>query len=141
MCVVSRLCCRNLVLLVLFLAPFIATKSKSRRETIVKSRSILSMLPTMPKEKNTEEHQEIKPTSPIMKLEEKANDKTFARKHDIASFIDEACSLNKSEKFKHIENVWKPHKDFEFPTSEFINQEVVTKSYCCKWIWLKIELG
>ena len=45
------------------------------------------------------------------------------------------------KKFKHIENVWKPHKDFEFPTSEFINQEVVTKSYCCKWIWLKIELG
>ena len=116
MCVVSRHCCRNLVLLVLFLAPFIATKSKSRRKTIVKSRSILSMLPTMPKEKNTEEHQEIKPTSPIMKLEEKANDKTFARKYNIGSLFDEACSLNKSEKFKHIEKVRKPHKDFECPS-------------------------
>ena len=77
----------------------------------------------MPKKNNTEEHQEIKPTSPIMKPE---------RKYDIGNFINEACSLNKSGKFKLIENVWKPHEEFKFPMSEFTNQEGVTKSYYCK---------
>ena len=72
-----------------------------------------------------------------MKLENKANEKAVVRKYDIGRFINEACSLNKSEKFKLIENVWKSHEDFKFPTSEFTNQEGVTKSYCCKWIWLK----
>ena len=134
-CVASRLYCGNLASLVLFLAPFIATKSKARRKPIVKSRSILSMLPTMPKKKNTEEHQEIKPTSPIMKPQNKAKEKAVAQKYDIGSFINEACSLSKSEKFKLIENVWKPHEDFKFPT--FTKQEGVTKSYYCKWIWLK----
>ena len=48
-------------MLLLFLAPFISSKSKARRKSIVKSRSILSMLPSMPKKENTEEHREIKP--------------------------------------------------------------------------------
>ena len=61
--------------------------------------------------------------------------KKLVQKYDIGSFIYEVFSLNKSEKF--IENVRKPHEDFKFPTSEFSNQEGVTKSYCCKWIWLK----
>ena len=132
MCVASRLCCGNLASLVMFLAPFIATKSRARRKPVVKSRSILLMLPIMPKKNNTEEHQEIKPTSPIMKPESKANEKTVVRKYDIGSFVNEACSLNKSGKFKLIENVWKPHEEFKFPMSEFTNQEGVTKSYCCK---------
>ena len=40
-----------------------------------------------------------------MKPEDKANEKTVAQKYDIGSFIDEACSLKKSKKFKLIENV------------------------------------
>ena len=63
--------------------------------------------------------------------------KTVAGKYDIGSFIDEACSLNNSKKFKLIENVWKPHDDFKFLTSAFTNQEGVMNSFCCKWIWLK----
>ena len=51
-----------------------------------------------------------------MKLENKANEKAVVRKYDIGRFINEACSLNKSEKFKLIENVRKPHEDFKFPT-------------------------
>ena len=74
-----------------------------------------------------------------MKSEDKANNKTVARKYDIGSFIDEAYSLNKSEKLNLTENVWKPHEDFKFPTSKFTNQTDITKSYCCKWIWLKIR--
>ena len=72
-----------------------------------------------------------------MKPQNKAKEKTVARKYDIGSFVNEACSLSKFEKFKLIENVWKPHEDFKFPTLEFTKQEGVTKSYYCKWIWLK----
>ena len=72
-----------------------------------------------------------------MKPADKANEKTVAQKYDIERFIDEACSLKKSEKFKLIENVWIPHADFKFSSSEFTNQDGVTKSYCCQWIWLK----
>ena len=42
-----------------------------------------------------------------MKPEDKTNDKTVAPKYVIGNFIDKACSLNKSEKFKLIDNAWK----------------------------------
>ena len=54
------------------------------------------MLLTMPKKKNTEEHQEIKPTSPIMKPETKANEKTVPRKYYIGITLLLFGSLKKS---------------------------------------------
>ena len=42
-----------------------------------------------------------------MKSEVKTNDKTVAPNYVIGNFIDKACSLNKSEKFKLTENAWK----------------------------------
>ena len=133
----SRLCSGNLVSLVLFLAPFIATKSKARKKPTVESRSILSILSAMPKKIEHWRTPGNKTNSSNNETGGQSKWKNCCTKIWYWKVYWWSLLIKKVRKFKLIENVWIPHADFKFSTSEFTNQDGVTKSYCCQWIWLK----